>query len=146
MAVLNTLLLVITLVVLVLVALVILVVLLRIRAAATRAQDAVGELGAALDRVLGAARTVKANGAEARETARVGDAAERAYRAGVIQAGYSELSIQVSFLHGVQLHRTGSGVPRSSACPARARPRCSRCSPGSTTCKPGGSCSTAATS
>lgn len=77
----------------------------RIRAAVTRAQDAVGVLGAALDRALGAARVVKANGAESRETARIDLAAEQGYQAGLTGARYSalvamvsELSLQGSFL------------------------------------------------
>ena len=105
MAVLNALLLTITLGVLVVVAVLVLVVLPRIKVAARRAQDAVGSLGAALDRALGAARTVKASGAEARETARIDAASDLAYRAGLRQARYttlvsviSELSVQVSFL------------------------------------------------
>jgi len=81
------------------------VILPRIRAAVTRAQEAVGVLGAALDRVLGAARAVKANGAEARETARIDRAAEQGYQAGLTGARYgalvavvSEFSLQASFL------------------------------------------------
>lgn len=82
MAALNGILLLITLVVLAVVAVVILVVLPRIRASVTSAQEAVGGLGAALDRALGAGRTVKASGAEARETARVGAAAGAPTRRG----------------------------------------------------------------
>ena len=81
------------------------VILPRIRAAVTRAQEAVGVLGAALDRALGAARAVKANAAEARETARIDAAAEQGYQAGLVGSRYSalvavvtELSLQVSFL------------------------------------------------
>lgn len=81
------------------------VILPRIRAAVTRAQEAVGVLGAALDRALGAARAVKANGAESRETARIDHAAEQGYQAGLTGARYSalvavvsELSLQASFL------------------------------------------------
>jgi ABC-type multidrug transport system fused ATPase/permease subunit len=77
----------------------------RIRTLTTRAQESVGEIGAALDRALGAARTVKANGGEATETARAGAAAEKAYRAGLTGARYQALIavlaglvVQASFL------------------------------------------------
>ncbi|WBO69268.1 ABC transporter ATP-binding protein [Streptomyces camelliae] len=77
----------------------------RIRQVTTRAQTSVGELGAALDRALGAARTVKANGGEATETARAVAAAEDAYQAGLAGARYhaliavlSTLVVQASFL------------------------------------------------
>lgn len=105
MAVLNLLLFGVTVAVLVVVVVMVLVVLPRIRAAVTRGQQAVGVLGAALERVLVAARTVKASGAEARETAAVDLAARDSYRAGVAAAKYNalvqavaELSLQVSFL------------------------------------------------
>ncbi|MCL7377831.1 ABC transporter ATP-binding protein [Streptomyces sp. 35G-GA-8] len=91
--------------VLIAVALVMTLVLPRIREAVARAQESVGAVGAALDRTLGAARTVKANGAEGRETARAGDAIEGAYRAGLAGARYvalvkvlSGVSIQAAFL------------------------------------------------
>ncbi|ACU36436.1 ABC transporter ATP-binding protein [Actinosynnema pretiosum subsp. pretiosum] len=83
MGVLHAGLLAVTLGVLLTVALLLLVVLPRIRAAVARAQSSVGAIGAALDRVLGAARTVKANGAEARETERANAAVESAYLAGL---------------------------------------------------------------
>jgi len=121
MAVLNGTLLLVTLAVLAVVAAVILVVLPRIRAAVTSAQEAVGGLGAALDRALGAARTVKASGAEAKETVRVGVAAEQSYRAGLTQARYtaligvlSELSLQVSFLVVLGI---GGGLVATGAMP-----------------------------
>ncbi|MEV8391592.1 MULTISPECIES: ABC transporter ATP-binding protein [unclassified Streptomyces] len=91
--------------VLIAVALVMMLVLPRIREAVARAQESVGAVGAALDRTLGAARTVKANGAEGRETARAGEAIEGAYRAGLAGARYvalvkvlSGVSIQAAFL------------------------------------------------
>ncbi|WP_326609355.1 ABC transporter ATP-binding protein/permease [Streptomyces scopuliridis] len=91
--------------VLIAVALVMVLVLPRIREAVARAQESVGAVGAALDRTLGAARTVKANGAEGRETERAGDAIEGAYRAGLAGARYvalvkvlSGVSIQAAFL------------------------------------------------
>ncbi|MFJ9775522.1 ABC transporter ATP-binding protein [Kitasatospora sp. NPDC101157] len=77
----------------------------KIRTLTTRAQESVGEIGAALDRALGAARTVKANGGEAIETARAETAAERAYWAGLSGARYQALIavlaglvVQASFL------------------------------------------------
>lgn len=77
----------------------------KIRTLTTRAQESVGEIGAALDRALGAARTVKANGGEATETARAEAAAERAYQAGLSGARYQALIavlaglvVQASFL------------------------------------------------
>ncbi|MFD3915548.1 ABC transporter ATP-binding protein [Streptomyces sp. NPDC058603] len=91
--------------VLIAVALMMVLVLPRIREAVARAQESVGAVGAALDRTLGAARTVKANGAEGRETERAGDAIEGAYRAGLAGARYvalvkvlSGVSIQAAFL------------------------------------------------
>jgi ABC-type multidrug transport system fused ATPase/permease subunit len=77
----------------------------RVRQAMKAAQDAIGSLGAALDRALGAARTVKANGAEARETATVQQAAQEAYVAGLrgvrLQAALGAINgiaVQVPFL------------------------------------------------
>jgi len=105
MAVLDLLLFGVTITVLVLVGVVVGVVMPRIRVITMRAQEAVGLLGSALDRALGAARTVKAAGAEARETAVVSAAAGEAYQAGLVGARWnallavlSELSLQVSFL------------------------------------------------
>ncbi|MFF3753640.1 ABC transporter ATP-binding protein [Streptomyces sp. NPDC002018] len=87
------------------VSLVMVLILPRIRQAVARSQESVGAVGAALDRTLGAARTVKANGAEARETALAGEAIEGAYRAGLTGARYvamvkvlSGVSIQAAFL------------------------------------------------
>lgn len=95
----------ITMVVLVVVGVAMGVVLPRIKTVATEAQEAVGEIGAALDRSLGAARTVKANGGEAIETARAVAATEGAYRAGLKGARYeaiiavlSGFLVQASFL------------------------------------------------
>ncbi|RKN03765.1 ABC transporter ATP-binding protein [Streptomyces radicis] len=94
-----------TLAVLLSVAAVMLLVLPRIRQAVARAQESVGAVGAALDRALGAARTVKANGAEARETATADEAIGEAYLAGLLGARYgawvrvlSGVSIQAAFL------------------------------------------------
>jgi ABC-type multidrug transport system fused ATPase/permease subunit len=73
--------------------------------AAECSQEAVGEVSVALERALGAFRTVKASGAEARETARVDAAARRAWRHGVKSAKWEavagsadELAVQLAFL------------------------------------------------
>ncbi|MFF7870872.1 ABC transporter ATP-binding protein [Streptomyces qaidamensis] len=77
----------------------------RIARATERAQEAVGEVSVALERALGAFRTVKASGAEERETARVEAAARRAWRHGVKSAKWEavagsadELAVQLAFL------------------------------------------------
>jgi ABC-type multidrug transport system fused ATPase/permease subunit len=77
----------------------------RIMRATERQQEAVGGLGAALERALGGLRTVKASGAEERETRTVTDSAERAYERGMESAGYQAivgtatgLIVQVAFL------------------------------------------------
>lgn len=96
MASLHLVLLAATMAVLVAVVLVMTIVLPRIQAAVIRAQTSVGAIGAALDRTLGAARTVKANGAEARETRLAYDAVEDAYRAGLSGAKFSAVAGTVS--------------------------------------------------
>ncbi|MFI7640912.1 ABC transporter ATP-binding protein [Nonomuraea sp. NPDC049400] len=77
----------------------------KIERAQTHAQEAVGEMGAVLDRALQAYRTVKASGAEEREIAVVGDAAERARDRGLQVAGWTSLAgvatwmaVQIAFL------------------------------------------------
>ena len=77
----------------------------RISRAASRAQESVGAMGTALERVLGAMRTVKASGAEQREAQRVDQAATQAWQAGVRAARWEALAgntaglaIQVSFI------------------------------------------------
>ncbi|MFF5369510.1 ABC transporter ATP-binding protein [Streptomyces sp. NPDC013187] len=77
----------------------------RIARATERAQEAVGEVSVGLERALGAFRTVKASGAEERETARVEAAARRAWRHGVKSAKWEavagsgdELAVQLAFL------------------------------------------------
>ncbi|WP_330172314.1 ABC transporter ATP-binding protein/permease [Streptomyces sp. NBC_01498] len=87
------------------VTLVMVLILPRIREAVARSQESIGAVGAALDRALGAARTVKANGAEGRETAAAERAVDGAYRAGLVGARYvamvkvlSGVSIQAAFL------------------------------------------------
>ncbi|MEU3822155.1 ABC transporter ATP-binding protein [Streptomyces sp. NPDC030392] len=77
----------------------------RIRQAAERSQAAVGEMSTGLERVFGAFRTVKASGAEERETARVEAAARRAWRHGVRGAKWEallgtadNLAVELAFL------------------------------------------------
>lgn len=105
MAIVDGVLLGVTVCVLVLAAAVIGLVVPRINRAARQAQDSVGTMGAALERMFGAFRTVKASGAEQREERRVQDAAESAWAAGVRAAKWSALAgntaglaIQISFL------------------------------------------------
>jgi ABC-type multidrug transport system fused ATPase/permease subunit len=64
----------------------------RINQATRRAQESVGVMGAALERMFGAFRTVKASGAEEREGRRVQDAATEAWRAGVRSAKWSAIA------------------------------------------------------
>ncbi|MEU3935005.1 ABC transporter ATP-binding protein [Streptomyces sp. NPDC029044] len=77
----------------------------KIGQAAERAQAAVGEMSTGLERVFGAFRTVKASGAEERETARVEAAARRAWRHGVRSAKWEallgsadNLAVELAFL------------------------------------------------
>jgi ABC-type multidrug transport system fused ATPase/permease subunit len=77
----------------------------RIAQATERSQEAVGEISTALERVFGAFRTVKASGAEQRETALVEAAARRAWRHGVTSAKWEALAgsadglaVQLAFL------------------------------------------------
>jgi len=77
----------------------------QIAKATKESQAAVGMIGAALERVLGAFRTVKASGAEHREEEKVGDAAQGAWAAGVRAARWQSLvgvtaglAVQISFL------------------------------------------------
>ena len=86
-------------------ALVIGVIVPRINRAARQAQDSVGQMGSALERMLGAFRTIKASGAERREGERIHSAARRAWQADVRAAKWQSLagnmaglSIQVAFL------------------------------------------------
>lgn len=81
------------------------VVLPGLRREAARAQEAVGALGAALDRTLGALRTVKACGGESVEEARAVGASQRAAEAGTRAARYeaaiaagTDLTLQGAFL------------------------------------------------
>ncbi|MDX2545993.1 ABC transporter ATP-binding protein [Streptomyces sp. WI04-05B] len=77
----------------------------RINRASRRAQDAVGVMGASLERVLGALRTIKASGAEHREEERLHAAAEESWRQSVSAAKWSAaagntagLAIQIAFI------------------------------------------------
>lgn len=77
----------------------------RIGQAAERAQEAVGEMSTGLERVFGAFRTLKASGAEERETARVEASARRAWRHGVRGAKWEallgtadNLAVELAFL------------------------------------------------
>ncbi|WP_234335045.1 ABC transporter ATP-binding protein [Streptomyces sp. NRRL S-118] len=77
----------------------------HIARAARQAQEAVGRMGSLLERTLGAVRTIKASGAEGRETAGLHQAAEDARRAGTRAARWQALSattstvaVQLSFL------------------------------------------------
>ena len=77
----------------------------RIQKASRRAQESVGQMGASLERMFGAFRTVKASGAEQREADRLDSAAEEAWRASIHAATWSSiagnaagLAIQVAFI------------------------------------------------
>lgn len=105
MALLDPVLLGVTATAIVLAGLVVGVVMPRINRAARRAQESVGVMGAALERMFGAFRTVKASGAEEREGQRVREAATSAWRASVRAAKWSALagnlaglSLQVAFI------------------------------------------------
>jgi ABC-type multidrug transport system fused ATPase/permease subunit len=77
----------------------------RINKAARRAQESVGVMGAALERMFGAFRTVKASGAEDREGERVQAAATEAWRASIraakwetIAGNTAGLAVQAAFI------------------------------------------------
>ncbi|MCL6675273.1 ABC transporter ATP-binding protein [Streptomyces panaciradicis] len=77
----------------------------RINRASRRAQDAVGVMGASLERILGALRTVKASGAEHREERTLHEAAEESWRQSVSAAKWSAaagntagLAMQIAFI------------------------------------------------
>jgi ABC-type multidrug transport system fused ATPase/permease subunit len=77
----------------------------KIGRATRQTQEAIGAMSAALERMFGAFRTVKASGAEEREGALLHEAAERAWRAGLradlwqaVVGNTSELAIQFAFL------------------------------------------------
>ncbi|MFI8966630.1 ABC transporter ATP-binding protein [Streptomyces sp. NPDC053493] len=96
----------------------------RIAAATRRSQEAVGEMSTVLERAFGAFRTIKASGAEARETAVVDEAARQAWRHGVKSAKWQSLAgssiglaVQVSFLAvlGIGGARVASGATTISS-------------------------------
>ncbi|WP_393073838.1 ABC transporter ATP-binding protein [Streptomyces sp. LN704] len=77
----------------------------RINRASKQAQDAVGVMGAALERILGALRTIKASGAEHREERTMHAAAEESWRQSVRAAKWSAaagntagLAMQIAFI------------------------------------------------
>ncbi|WP_229798457.1 ABC transporter ATP-binding protein [Planomonospora parontospora] len=92
MALMDGFLLLVTLVILVLVGGLVGLVMPRIQRASVEAQASVGEMGAVLDRVLQAFRTVKASGAEDREIAAVGEAARQARDRGVAVAWWTSMA------------------------------------------------------
>ena len=105
MGVVDPVLLVVTLAVLLVLGVVVGFVMPRIRRAALRAQDAVGTMAAGLERALAAFTTVKASGAEAAETRRIGAGAQTAYEQGMALAWSTSvagtsagLAIQVAYL------------------------------------------------
>ncbi|MGW4028529.1 ABC transporter ATP-binding protein [Streptomyces sp. NPDC004838] len=84
-----------------------------------RAQEAVGSISTVLERAFGAFRTLKASGAEERETAVIAEAAHEAWRHGVRSAKWQSvawssvgLAVQVSFLAvlGIGGARVASGA------------------------------------
>ncbi|MER7479346.1 ABC transporter ATP-binding protein [Streptomyces sp. NPDC126510] len=77
----------------------------RINRASRQAQDAVGVMGASLERILGALRTVKASGAEHREERTLHEAAQESWRQSVRAAKWSAaagntagLAMQIAFI------------------------------------------------
>ncbi|GAA3136566.1 ABC transporter ATP-binding protein [Streptomyces rectiviolaceus] len=91
----------------------------KIAQSTERAQEAVGTISTALERAFGAFRTLKASGAEARETAAVQAAAQEAWRHGVRSAKWQAVAwssvgfaVQVSFLAvlGIGGARVASGA------------------------------------
>ncbi|HEX8862825.1 MAG TPA: ABC transporter ATP-binding protein [Actinomycetes bacterium] len=124
MALLDPVLLAVTVAVLALNGIALVVVVPRIRRAAERSQAAVGGMSSLLERALGAFRTLKASGAEEREIATVGEAAGRAWRRGVEVARWTALmeasaglAVQLSFVAvlGIGGARVASGaLPVSS--------------------------------
>ncbi|MFF5954887.1 ABC transporter ATP-binding protein [Streptomyces luteogriseus] len=77
----------------------------RINQASRQAQNAVGVMGASLERILGALRTVKASGAEHREERTLHEAAQESWRQSVRAAKWSAaagntagLAMQITFI------------------------------------------------
>ncbi len=105
MAVLDLVMLAVTLASVALAVVVVALVVPRINRASKAAQEAVGAIGASLERVFGAFRTVKASGAEEREGERLDAAAEQAYGAsvraatwGAVAGSAAGLAVQVAFI------------------------------------------------
>jgi ABC-type multidrug transport system fused ATPase/permease subunit len=98
MALLDPLLLVVTLGALGVAQVLVRIVIPRIHRASKQAQEAVGAMGAALERVLGALRTVKASSAEDRERDRLHAAALEAWRGGVRAAKWEAIAGNVAGL------------------------------------------------
>ncbi|ASU84435.1 ABC transporter ATP-binding protein [Nocardiopsis gilva YIM 90087] len=107
-----------TAVVIVLAAVTMVVVLPRIGRATEASQAALGEMGSKLERIFGAFRTIKASSAETAEIRHLDAAAQRAWRKGVAEAGWSAvagvtawLSTNIAFLAvlGVGGARVASG-------------------------------------
>ncbi|GAA3686529.1 ABC transporter ATP-binding protein [Nonomuraea antimicrobica] len=105
MAAMDGVLLLVTLLIVVLIGGLVALIMPKIQRAQTHAQEAVGEMGAVLDRALQAYRTVKASGAEEREIAVVGEAAVRARDRGLQVAGWTSLAgvatwmaVQIAFV------------------------------------------------
>jgi ATP-binding cassette subfamily B protein len=91
----------------------------RIREATTKAQERVGEMSAAVERALSAVRTIRAAGAETRETEQVSNSANQAFEQGVKIAKISSaiapigaLAINSAFIVvlGVGGYRVASGA------------------------------------
>jgi ATP-binding cassette subfamily B protein len=105
MATMDGVLLLVTLLIVVLIGGLVALIMPKIQRAQSHAQEAVGEMGAVLDRALQAYRTVKASGAEEREIAVVGEAATQARDRGLQVAGWTSLAgvatwmaVQIAFL------------------------------------------------
>lgn len=75
----------------------------RIRKATTAAQERVGDMSAAVERALSAVRTIRAAGAEARETEQVSNSADQAYVQGVKIA---KISSAIAPIGGLALNAT----------------------------------------
>lgn len=119
MAILDVVLLGVTLGVIVLIGGLVALVMPRIAQATERSQEAVGEISTALERAFGAFRTVKASGAEQQEIARIEVAARQAWRHGVKSAKWEALAgsadglaVQLAFLAvlGIGGARVSSGA------------------------------------
>ncbi|BDZ65720.1 ABC transporter ATP-binding protein [Agromyces mangrovi Wang et al. 2018] len=69
---------------------------LRVRDASRRAQDKIGDVAAAVERAIGAVRTIRAAGATERETAAIEAETDGAYREGVKVAKISALIVPIA--------------------------------------------------